>query len=166
VAYAPAVVAYSVMQLYTRAFYALDDRRTPTLLSVQMVGLNLLLNVTLIWTPLGLTGLAWSTTICAYIQWILLSRKLRRRIGHVMDDRTWGSIGRILVTTAVMGVVTWGVSTALPFGEGWWNQLARLASLTCTGAAVVLVMARQLRMPEWRWALGLAETDTAAPDAQ
>jgi hypothetical protein len=28
------------------------------------------------------------------------------------------------------------------------------------------VVARQLRMPEWRWALGMAETDTAAPDAQ
>jgi hypothetical protein len=27
-------------------------------------------------------------------------------------------------------------------------------------------VARQLRMPEWRWALGMAETDTAAPDAQ
>jgi hypothetical protein len=62
-----------------------------------------------------------------------------------------------------MGLVTWGVSTALPFGDGWWNQLARLASLTLTGAVVVFVVARQLRMPEWRWALGLAETDTAPP---
>jgi putative peptidoglycan lipid II flippase len=163
VAYAPAVVAYSVMQLYTRAFYALGDQNTPTFLGVQMVGLNLLLNVTLIWTPLGITALAWSTTICSYLQWILLSRKLRRRVGHVMDDHTWGSVGRILVATAVMGLVTWGVSTALPFGDGWWNQLARLASLTLTGAVVVFVVARQLRMPEWRWALGLAETDTAPP---
>jgi putative peptidoglycan lipid II flippase len=163
VAYAPAVVAYSVMQLYTRAFYALDDHRTSTLLSAQMVGLNLLLNVTLIWTPLGITGLAWSTTICSYIQWILLSRALRRRVGRVMDDHTWGSVGRIFVTTAIMGVVTWGVSTALPFGDGWWNQFGRLASLTCAGAATVFVVARQLRMPEWRWALGMAETDTAPP---
>jgi putative peptidoglycan lipid II flippase len=163
VAYAPAVVAYSVMQLYTRAFYALDDRRTPTVLGVQMVALNLLLNVTLIWTPLGITGLAWSTTICSYIQWVLLSRKLRRRVGRVMDDHAWGSVGRILAATAVMGVVTWAVSTALPFGDGWWQQLARLASLTVTGAAVVFLVARQLRMPEWRWALGLAETDPSPP---
>ena len=163
VAYAPAVVAYSVMQLHTRAFYALDDRRTPTVLGMQMVALNLLLNVTLIWTPLGITGLAWSTTICSYIQWVLLSRKLRRRVGRVMDDHAWGSVGRILATTAVMGVVTWAVSTALPFGDGWWQQLARLASLTVTGAAVVFLVARQLRMPEWRWALGLAETDPSPP---
>jgi putative peptidoglycan lipid II flippase len=162
-AYAPAVVAYSVMQLFTRAFYALGDQRTPTRLSVAMVGLNFLLNVTLIWTPLGLTGLAWSTTICAFLQWWLLGRKLGARTGRFMDDATWASIGRTMVCTAVMGVVTYGAANALPFGEGWWNTLARLLALTVVGGGTMFLAAWRLRMPEWKWALGIAASD-AQPD--
>jgi putative peptidoglycan lipid II flippase len=159
-AYAPAVVAYSVMQLFTRAFYALGDQRTPTRLSVAMVGLNFLLNVTLIWTPLGLTGLAWSTTICAFIQWWLLGRKLGARTGRFMDESTWASIGRTLVCTAIMGVVTYAAANLLPFGEGWWNMLARLACLTAVGAGTMFLAAWRLRMPEWKWAIGIAEADS------
>ena len=160
IAYAPAVVAYSVMQLFTRAFYALGDQRTPTRLSVMMVGLNFLLNVTLIWTPLGLTGLAWSTTICAFIQWWLLGRKLGVRTGRFMDETTWASIGRTMVCTAIMGVVTYAAANLLPFGEGWWNMLARLACLTAVGAGTMFLAAWRLRMPEWKWAIGIAEADS------
>jgi putative peptidoglycan lipid II flippase len=160
IAYAPAVVAYSVMQLFTRAFYALGDQRTPTRLSVAMVGLNLLLNVTLIWTPLGLTGLAWSTTTCAFIQWWWLGRKLGARTGRFMDETTWASIGRTMVCTAIMGVVTYAAANLLPFGEGWWNMLARLLCLTAVGAGTMFVAAWRLRMPEWKWAIGIAEADS------
>ncbi|MFM7810043.1 MAG: murein biosynthesis integral membrane protein MurJ, partial [Planctomycetota bacterium] len=160
VAYAPAVVAYSVMQLFTRAFYALGDQRTPTRLSVAMVVLNFLLNVTLIWTPLGLTGLAWSTTICAFIQWWLLGRKLGVRTGRFMDEATWASIGRTMVCTAIMGVATYAASSALPFGEGWWGMFARLVTLTTVGAGTMFLAAWRLRMPEWKWAIGVAEADT------
>lgn len=164
IAYAPAVVAYSVMQLLTRAFYALGDRSTPTRLSMAMVGLNLALNVTLIWTPLGITGLAWSTTICSFIQWALLSRLLRRRIGRFMDDVTWRSMGKTAVAAALMGMVTYAVNSALPFDGSWWGSLWRLLSLTGTGALSFFVAAHRLHMPEWRWALGMTEAEARVTD--
>jgi putative peptidoglycan lipid II flippase len=164
IAYAPAVVAYSVMQLLTRAFYALGDQRTPTRLSMAMVALNLALNVTLIWTPLGITGLAWSTTICSFIQWALLSRLLRRRLGRFMDDVTWRSMGKTAVAAALMGMATYALNSALPFDGGWWGSLWRLLALTLVGAGTFFVVAWRLRMPEWRWALGMTEAEARVTD--
>lgn len=167
IAFAPAVVAYSAMQLLTRAFYALGDQRTPTRLSMAMVALNLLLNVSLIWTPLGLSGLAWSTTICAFIQWALLGRMLSRRMGRLMDDLVWKSVGKTMFATAVMSLATWGLGQLLPFGADWWGMCARLACLAAAGALVMFVVAHRLHMPEWRWALGMADPEgrTIEPEA-
>ena len=164
IAYAPAVVAYSVMQLLTRAFYALGDQRTPTRLSMAMVPLNLALNVTLIWTPLGITGLAWSTTICSFIQWALLSRLLRRRLGRFMDDVTWRSMGKTAVAAALMGMATYALNSALPFDGSWWGNLWRLLALTAVGAGAFFLVAWRLHMPEWRWALGMTEAEARVTD--
>ena len=46
------------------------------------------------------------------------------------------------------------------FGEGWWNMLARLLTLTAVGAGTMFLAAWRLRMPEWKWAIGIAEADT------
>ena len=164
IAYAPAVVAYSVMQLLTRAFYALGDQRTPTRLSMAMVALNLALNVSLIWTPLGITGLAWSTTICSFIQWALLARLLRRRMGRFMDDVIWRSMGKTAVAAAVMGMVIQALNSALPFDDAWWGCLWRLLALTAAGGGAFFLVAWRLRMPEWRWALGMTEADARVTD--
>jgi putative peptidoglycan lipid II flippase len=158
-AFAPAVAAYSGNQLLTRAFYALDDRMTPLRIGTAMVGLNLVLNVTLIWTPLNLTGLAWSTTICAFLQLVLLSRRLQDRMGSLVDGVVWKSLAKTMLATAVMGLATFLVDQALPLGQGKWSVAGRLMALAVTGAGSMLLVARHLRMPEWRWALGMADSE-------
>ncbi len=162
VAFAPAVAAYSGIHLLGRAFYALGDRMTPMWIGVGMVGLNFLLNVTLIWTPLNLTGLAWSTTICAFIQVILLARRLQRRLGPLVDGVVWKSLAKTLLGTAVMGLAAFLVDQTLPRGPGKWAEAGRLATMTVAGAATMLLVARRLHMPEWRWALGMADAEPGA----
>ena len=66
-AYAPAIWAYSMTHVLTRAFYAVKNSKTPMIASVAMVALNFLLNITLVWF-LGAAGLALATAICAIIQ--------------------------------------------------------------------------------------------------
>ena len=164
VAFSPAVVAYSGQQLLTRAFYALGDRMTPVRISAGMVALNFLLNVTLIWTPLNLTGLAWSTTICAYLQLVLLGRGLHARVGQLVDGVVWKSLAKTLLAAAAMSLATFLIDQALPLGQGRWATAGRLLAMTGTGFGTMLLVARQLHMPEWRWALGLAESEAAAID--
>ena len=152
--FAVAIWAYSANQLLTRAFYARGEAMTPVKVSVAMVALNFTLNVTLIWTPLNVAGLAWSTAICAILQTVILERLLARRLGRVVDAAVRASWLRTLAATLVMGAVTGAAAWWLP-GEGsWWAMAATLAALVAVGGATTLGAAWALRMPELRWALG------------
>ena len=152
--FAVAIWAYSANQVLTRAFYARGDAMTPVKVSMAMVTLNFTLNVTLIWTPLNVAGLAWSTAICAILQTVVLERMLARRLGRVVDAEVRGSWLRTLGATLAMGAVTGAVAWWLPDQGSWWAMAGVLAALVGVGFATMLCAARALRMPELGWALG------------
>jgi putative peptidoglycan lipid II flippase len=158
--YAPAVWAYSMQQVVTRAFYAAGDTRTPVTVSLWMVALNFALNVTLIWTPLRVAGLALSTSVCAVIQVAVLARLMRRRISAaagrdlpVLDRETRGALARTVAASAAMAAVTGLASIAFAGKESWlWNAGATLA-LAGIGTVCYTAASRVLKMPELGWAL-------------
>jgi putative peptidoglycan lipid II flippase len=153
------------MHTMTRAFYALGDSRTPTRVSLSMVALNFLLNCTLIWTPLGVAGLAWSTTICAWIQAVVLIRILGRRVGDLFDLHTRLATLKIMAATLVMTACTAVVSWGLPPSNSWSRWAMDLGLLTMVGIVGIFGTAIWWRMPEWRWALGRGDQELQAIDA-
>ena len=161
--YAPAVWAYSLNQVLVRGFYAKGDSMAPVRIAMGLVGLNLLLNVVLIWTPLRTAGLAWSTAICAVLQSLWLLRVLARRVGQgdahprLLDGSVVASALRSLAVTAAMAVVVGVLASWLPQvipSAGWAGSIATLLVLVLAGSGTVLAAARVLRMPELAWAIG------------
>ncbi|MFM9097804.1 MAG: murein biosynthesis integral membrane protein MurJ, partial [Phycisphaerales bacterium] len=165
--YAGAVWAYSLNQVLVRAFSARGDSMTPVRIALGLVGLNLLLNVTLIWTPLRTAGLAWSTAICAIVQLAWLMRAIARRVGpadaaapRILDHEVRRSILRSVLVTAAMAAATWAalrLLAHLPAEHGWWGSLATILILVGVGTVVVVAVARLQRMPELAWAIGRAD---------
>ena len=173
--FAPAVVAFSVMQTITRAFYALGDTSTPTRISIWMVCFNLLLNCTLIWTPLNTSGLAWSTTICAFIQAGILIYILHGRVNNLFDIHTRMASVKIFAATLVMTaiitlialVLPVGISAiahVVPVGAAWGQSLVQLLALTGAGIMCMFALAKWWHMPEWKWTLGKIDADIQAID--
>lgn len=154
-AFAPGVWAYSLNHVLTRAFYAHGDTRTPMLVSVAMVGLNLVLNVTLIW-PLREAGLALATTITATVQCLLLARLARRLTGGraVADAAVLGAGGRVALAAAVMCAAVLAAQWALGQRDSWWWQLLRVGCAAGAGGAVFFAAAGALRVRELGWLLG------------
>ncbi|MDQ6695559.1 MAG: murein biosynthesis integral membrane protein MurJ [Chloroflexota bacterium] len=79
--FAPGLVAYAVVEVITRAFYALHDTVTPVVISVSTVALNVAISFALVrflgWKQEGLAlSLAFTTTLEMITLWLLLSRKL------------------------------------------------------------------------------------------
>ena len=75
--YALGLCGYFIQQVVTRAFYSMQDSRTPTLSALVAVFTNIILNLTLIWF-LGTGGLACATSVCSYLQVVILVVRLRR----------------------------------------------------------------------------------------
>ncbi|MSR45070.1 MAG: murein biosynthesis integral membrane protein MurJ [Phycisphaerales bacterium] len=160
-AFAPAIWAYSANHLLTRAFYARGESMTPVKISLAMVVLNFLLNVTLIWTPLGTAGLALSTSFCAVVQMVWMLRVLTQRVGPLVDEEVRRSWMRSAAMSVTMAVVLALAMLVTPVDTSWWTMVWVLLTLTAVGAAVVFAVARLLRMPELGWSLGRGATSAA-----
>ncbi len=156
IGYGAAIWAYSLNQLWTRAFYAKGDTMTPMRVAIAMVGLNLVLNVALVFlTPLREAGLAWSTAASAMVQSLLLPMYFARKTGlRIMDRATRLAVARSLALAVVMGIAVWLASKLLGPGEGWNAQGLRLLILTFVGVAIIGIGAYAGRFAELRWLFG------------
>lgn len=152
--YAPAIWAYSMTHVLTRALYAHGDAKKAMKVAVSMVVLNVLLNCTLIWTPLKETGLAWSTATCAVIQAIILSGVVKRYGIAVIDRAVASSWLRTLLASVAMGGAVWLVMHFVSLGDSWRDQTIELTAAVGAGMIVMFGFATLMRMPEQWWALG------------
>ncbi|MCH2139401.1 MAG: murein biosynthesis integral membrane protein MurJ [Phycisphaerales bacterium] len=155
--YATSIWAYMLSQILTRAFYARDEVMTPVRVAVGMVGLNLMLNIILIWTPLREAGLAWSTAICAALQSAILLWLLNRRGIDVFSARVRRTTRQTYVATVVMSAAVILIKWGWPTPVDWFPSMLRMLVLVAAGAAAVWLVARMLGMPEQRWVRGQSE---------
>ena len=101
-AYAVGLAGYAGIKVLAPAFYALGDARTPMVVSVISILVNLTLNWTLVHVlGLGHVGLALSTSAVALGNFVLLYFFLRRRIGR-FDGHLGGTLARIIVAAGLM----------------------------------------------------------------
>ena len=151
--YASAVWAYMMLHVMTRGYYAMDDARTPLRIGVGMVALNVLLNLILIW-PLGPAGLAWATALSAALQIVILTRRMRRRVGPVVDR---GVRGGWAVTLLLTGLMTAVLAPIVVFVDVAALDKATVTSLlvgmVAVGMGTVAGGAWLLDVDELRWLL-------------
>jgi putative peptidoglycan lipid II flippase len=107
--YSIGLAGYAAIKVLAPAFYALDDARTPMMVSL----VSMIVNFTMNWVLVGVLqerGLALSTSVSALLNFALLYFIMRRRIGDIEDSKTAATVARILAAAAVMAVVCWIVS--------------------------------------------------------
>jgi putative peptidoglycan lipid II flippase len=150
VGFAPAVWAFSLNNVLTRAFYARGDTRTPMTISLISVAVSLGLNFALIW-PLREAGLAWATAISGGVQFLLLVFALKRRGLWVFDAPTFRGCLRIAMAAAGMTIALVALRMVMPSPTTWSEHAGRLAALVAAGAGSFGVLALLARLPELRW---------------
>ena len=110
--YALGLCGYFIQQILPRAFYAMQDSKTPARTAVLAVVLNIVLNLTLIW-PLGAGGLALSTAVCSYVQVGILLWLLHRRTGIGFDAGFGAVLLKTVLGTGMMTAAGWATLAAL-----------------------------------------------------
>ncbi len=163
--YAPAIWAYCLSHVLTRAFYARGDTATPMRAALGAVAANVALNLALIW-PLAEAGLAWATSISAIGQAAALFILLERSTpGALADAALRGSAIRSFILSAAMAAGLVLVAWLMPSREeapAWTSRLVSLLTLCGFGAALFLGGAWIAGAPEVRWLLERAEADEPA----
>ena len=115
--YSLGVWAYSASHVIVRAFYSIQDTLTPVKVSAAMIGLNLILNLTLIWF-LREGGLALATAISATVQIIILFAILQRRLDITGYKHIYTSVLKTLIATFFMCITCWGILKIIPTSDG------------------------------------------------
>ena len=144
--YAVGLCGYFSQQVTTRAFYSLQDSKTPARSAVYAVIANIFLNLTLIWF-LGTAGLAAATATCSYLQVVILVRALRRKLGRSILDGLRITLMKTIIATAVMfltGSAIMSLCRNLPDGKAF--DVLRLALVVPSAVVVYTVAAKLLRI--------------------
>lgn len=105
-AYALGLAGYAAVKVLSPAFYALNDARTPMLVSLGSIAVNYVMNSLLV-APFGHVGLAFSTSAVALVNFLLLALLMRRRIHRLEGRRLGRTVLRIFVASLPMAAVAW-----------------------------------------------------------
>ncbi|MCL9797903.1 murein biosynthesis integral membrane protein MurJ, partial [Frankia sp. AgKG'84/4] len=152
-AFALALVPFSLFQVQLRAFYAYQDSRTPALVNMGVVAVNVLgavvLTVTvperhrapalaLAFAAAYLVGLAAATTL------------LRRRLGGVDGNRTARVITQVAIAAGLGAVVASLVARAIRalVGTGWLVSGIAVVLACTAGGALFLAAAVRMQIHE------------------
>ncbi len=146
--YALGLFALGWRELVTRAFYAYGDGRTPVLIAVVAMAVNVTGDVTL-GRAYGVAGLAGSTSLSLAVALVLSVVALERRFGAADSRALAGLAARVIAAAAPAAAAMWVVLGALrdafPGAE-----LLLVAGPALAGAAVYLAAVRLLAPSELR----------------
>ncbi|MFQ5592220.1 MAG: murein biosynthesis integral membrane protein MurJ [Phycisphaerae bacterium] len=145
--------AYFAQHVLARAFYALQDGRTPARIAMVMVSVNFVINLALVF-PLEERGLALATAVCAIAQAVWLYRRLRAVLPPLTRQPMRASVSRTLLATTIMtlALITLGSPHILPAVVASTPAL-RLVLLVALGLTVYAAAAHLLRAEELHWLL-------------
>lgn len=130
--YAAGLIGHCIVEIVSRAFYALHDTRTPVTVGVIAMSMNLGFSLLLTWLfgrigwmPHG--GLALANSLATFLESIALLVLMRRRLGGLEGNKILQLVWKAALAATGMGVIV-----------ALWLKLARAGNLVLSVVAVVL----------------------------
>ncbi|GAA5147429.1 murein biosynthesis integral membrane protein MurJ [Prosthecobacter algae] len=151
-AYAFGLVFYSAIKVLQPAFYTIDKRFIPMLISIGIIVLNLVLNYTSVFI-LGWdhTALAWATAVGLAANFATLYLCMRK-FAHGLETRSLSqTLLKLMVGIGCMAAVCLGAQKTLLAGWATMNFITQVASLGATIAVaggVYFLITQKLRVEE------------------
>ncbi len=152
--FAMGLVGHSVVEIATRAFYALKNTKTPVGIGVAAIAVNIGLSLLLLrlfaywgWAPHG--GLALANSIAVTLEMMALLVLLRPQMGGLAEAGLGRAIAKMGLAAGSMALVLWLLLPLLPTTPAWLGGVVGII----VGGLVYFGLT---------YALGLAELKTIA----
>lgn len=121
--YTIGLVGHSLVEIISRAFYAMQDTKTPVLVGVAVMSLNIILSLILGplflkmgWLAIG--GLALANSIATGLESIILLIIMRKRLKGLEGAKIFQLSWKIVLAVSAMGVVIWWMVNNLRASDG------------------------------------------------
>jgi putative peptidoglycan lipid II flippase len=154
--YAAGLLGHALVELVSRAFYALQNTRTPVIIGALAMGLNVAFSLTFsAWfarrglQPHG--GLALANSLATGLECLALLFLMRRRLGGLDLGRLRPGLAASLLASVGMGAGLWGWLQLTGDRPAWLVALVGVA----LGGLLYWAAALVLRAPEARQIPGL-----------
>ncbi len=142
--YSVGMVAFGLRNVLTRAFYAIQDTKTPMINATIAVVINIVLNIVLS-RFLGIGGLALATSIAGIVSAFLMFVTLRKKIGGFGLREISISFIKIGTASVLMGVIALWCFNVL--GQIASENLALILAIG-VGMLVYAVLIYFMKIPE------------------
>ncbi|MFW5713821.1 MAG: murein biosynthesis integral membrane protein MurJ [Brevefilum sp.] len=154
--YAAGLVGHALVEILSRAFYAMHDTRTPVVVGVITMGLNIVFSLLFSgwferigWMPHG--GLAVANSLATALESIVLVALMRNRLKGLEGGHIWRGVGISLLGTGLMSGVVLGWQAAFDGG----SRTVVVVGALVLGLSAYLGIMWLLKMSELR---GMART--------
>ena len=147
--YAAGLVGHSVVEIVSRAFYALHDTKTPVFVGVVMMSLNVGLSILfsrwftqLGWMPHG--GLALANSLATFLEMSVLLVIMRRRLSGLEGKHILNGVFISLLAAGMMSLALVGWLVLTKNMSAWLVALGGVA----IGGLVYIIILAIFRVPE------------------
>lgn len=102
--YSIGMLGYGIMEILNKAFYAMQDSKTPMKISVIAIVMNLVLSVILVNT-MDYLGLPLAASITSIFTAFIMVYMINKKMHGITDKNTVNELIKTLVASIIMGVV-------------------------------------------------------------
>ena len=102
--YAIGMVGYGIMELLNKAFYAMQDSKTPMKISALAIILNVVLSIILV-KYMGYVGLPLAASITSIVISGVMLFVINKKIEGIVDLSTLKEFSKILISACLMGAI-------------------------------------------------------------
>jgi putative peptidoglycan lipid II flippase len=142
---------FSAFMLFLRAFYAMEDTRTPAIVNVFAVAVNTVANLAL-FPALGVEGLALGHSLAYTFAAVTAGLVLRRRLGGLEGRALAAGLGKVVVAAAATGLAAWGAArlmAGLVGTDTLAGQVAQVGTGVLAGLIIFVGAALLMRIEEF-----------------
>jgi putative peptidoglycan lipid II flippase len=158
-AYGYGLLCYAWLKVLQPAFYAIDKRWLPMMVSIFALGLNLGFNWFFVFVMRwGHESLALTTSITTSANFLILFVAMRQFVGDIGTRELLGLLAKLAVAGAAMAGVCLAATHYFfkdPGHLSWWLRAGGLLATVSVAALVYFVAARVLKVAEAKDALEL-----------
>jgi len=142
--------AQSLIPMLARSFYAFQNTRTPVLISIVSMVINIGLGIILS-QSWGISGLTLAFSVASIINMLLLLVMLRVKIGYLDDNRIVRSTFKIVFASAALAIVIQRIKyfiAPMVDMQTFWGIFIQTVVAAIVGVLVYLVVAIVLQSEE------------------